>query len=403
MGLLTCLPKLPLVGSVLIVLCSLFATANAYTELGDEALRAIPSGGDGFDIKTGSLLAPILIPRVPGTPGSAKVQQHFVDFFRANLPEWIIEWHNSTSKTPATGDKDIPFTNLIFRRDPPWAKGGDVEYLTLVAHYDSLYHPEGFIGAIDSAAPCAMLLHAARSIEEALVKKWKAMEASGDAGAGLEEDKGVQIILLDGEEAWVSWTETDSLYGARYVGSLWKGKVHPANSVRALARSWEATVHPDSLYKSPLSSISLFLLIDLLGAPNPRIPSYFPTTHWAYKKMAKIEHRMRALGILETKPQHPFLTDRQKKSVGFSGGYVLDDHVPFMERGVEILHIIPTPFPDVWHKIEDDGEHLDLPTVRDWARILAVFAAEWMELDEYLPKGAESEAAAGPSHSRDEL
>ncbi|KZL84710.1 peptidase family m28, partial [Colletotrichum incanum] len=386
MGLLTSLPKLPLVGSILIVLCSFFTPATAYTELGDDALRAIPSGGDSFDINTGSLLAPILIPRVPGTPGSAKVQQHFVDFFRTNLPEWIIEWHNSTSKTPATGNKDIPFTNLIFRRDPPWAKGGDVEYLTLVAHYDSLYHPEGFIGAIDSAAPCAMLLHAAQSIEEALVKKWKAMEASGDAGSGLEEEKGVQIILLDGEEAWVSWTETDSLYGAR-----------------ALAKSWEDTVHPDSLHKSPLSSISLFLLIDLLGAPNPRIPSYFPTTHWAYKKMAKIEHRMRELGVLETKPKYPFLTDRKKEKVGFSGGYVLDDHVPFMERGVEILHIIPTPFPDVWHKIEDDGEHLDLPTVRDWARILTVFAAEWMELDEHLPKEAEREAVGGPSDFRDEL
>ncbi|KAK1996038.1 peptidase family M28 [Colletotrichum falcatum] len=398
MGLLTCLPRLPLVGSMLIVLCSLFTTATAYTELGDEALRTIPSGGDGFDIHTGSLLAPILIPRVPGTPGSARVQQHFVDFFRANLPEWVIEWHNSTSKTPATGDKDIPFTNLVFRRDPPWSKRGDVEYLTLVAHYDSLFRPEGFIGAIDSAAPCAMLMHAARSIEEALVRKWEAMEASGDPRGGLDEDKGVQIILLDGEEAWVSWTDTDSLYGARYVG-----RPFPFSFFLALARSWEDTVHPDSLYKSPLSSIGLFLLVDLLGAPNPRVPSYFPTTHWAYKKLAGIERRMRALGLLETQPKHPFLTDGQKESVGFGGGYVLDDHVPFLERGVEVLHVIPTPFPDVWHKMEDDGEHLDLPTVRDWARILTVFAAEWMELDEYLPRGPESEAVRGPGNSRDEL
>lgn len=171
---------------------------------------------------------------------------------------------------------------------------------------------------------------------------------------------------------------------------------------RALAESWEAVVHPDSVYKSPLSSISLFLLIDLLGAPNPRIPSYFPSTHWAYKKMAKIEHRMRELDVLETKPKHPFLTDKNKKKVGFNHGYVLDDHVPFLERGVEILHIIPTPFPDVWHKMEDDGEHLDLPTVRDWARILTVFAAEWMELDEHLPKQIES-AADESSDFRDEL
>jgi len=187
----------------------------AYKELSDDSLKRIPSGGLDFDIHNGALLAPILIPRVPGTAGSAKAQDHFVSFFTQHLPKWRIEWHNSTSKTPATGNRDIPFANLIFQRDPPWAAPGDVARLTLVAHYDSLYKPEGFIGAIDSAAPCAMLMHVARSIDEALTKKWDAMKAAGEGGDGLEEEKGVQIIFLDGEEAWVSWTATDSLYGSR--------------------------------------------------------------------------------------------------------------------------------------------------------------------------------------------
>lgn len=194
------------------LLCS---TARAYTPLSDDSLRGIPSGGSDFDIHDGKLLAPILIPRVPGTPGSRKVQDHFVSFFREHLPDWVIEWHNSTATTPATGDRKVPFSNLIFRRDPPWAAVGDVGRLTMVAHYDSLYKPEGFIGATDSAAPCAMLMHIARSIDEALTKKWNAMKANGETGDGLEEEKGVQIILLDGEEAWVSWTATDSLYGSR--------------------------------------------------------------------------------------------------------------------------------------------------------------------------------------------
>jgi hypothetical protein len=154
---------------------------------------------------------------VAGTPGSLIAQHHFIDFFEKNLPEWKVEIHNSTSTTPATGDEQIPFANLIFRRDPPWSQVGDVGRLTLVAHYDTLFRPHGFIGAIDSAASCAMLLHAARTIENALVKKWSRMMANGEAGSGLEEEKGIQIILLDGEEAFVSWTETDSLYGSRYV------------------------------------------------------------------------------------------------------------------------------------------------------------------------------------------
>lgn len=195
-------------------LLSLVASANStFATLTDDELRNIASPGDDFDIHNGKLLAPILIPRVPGTEGSLKVQKHFVDFFKENLPDWKISSQNSTSKTPATGDRDIPFVNWIFRRDPPWAKEGDVGRLTLVAHYDSLSTIEGFIGAIDSAAPCAMLMHVARSIDEALKSKWKAMEENGDDL--LEDAKGVQIIFLDGEEAFHQWTDTDSIYGAR--------------------------------------------------------------------------------------------------------------------------------------------------------------------------------------------
>ena len=204
------------VGRLVAVFLAVFsASILAYTPVSDDSLRNIPSGGDDFDISSGALLAPILIPRVPGTEGSLKAQRHFVTFFEKQLPDWTMQWHNSTATTPATGDRKVPFDNLIFYRDPPWASPGDVGRLTLVAHYDSLYRPEGFVGAIDSAAPCAMLLHIARSIDQALTKKWEAMQASGEGGAGLEEEKGIQILLLDGEEAWVKWSASDSLYGSR--------------------------------------------------------------------------------------------------------------------------------------------------------------------------------------------
>jgi glutaminyl-peptide cyclotransferase len=205
-----------LIQTLRLLVCVILTVAvTAYTPLSDETLQSLPSAGTDFDIKTGSILAPILIPRVPGTPGSAAVQQHFVDWFTTHLPKWTIEFQNSTSTTPATGDKQIPFVNIIVTRDPPWSQPGDVGRLALVAHYDSKLTPPGFIGATDSAAPCAMIMHAARSVDEALTTKWATMEADGSSG--LEEEKGLQILLLDGEEAFVSWTNTDSLYGARYV------------------------------------------------------------------------------------------------------------------------------------------------------------------------------------------
>lgn len=192
----------------------LFLQAHAYTPLSDDSLRNIPSAGSDFDILNGALLAPLLIPRVPGTQGQLAAQQHFVDFFSKTLPKWSIEYQNSTSTTPITGDRQIPFANLIMTRDPPWTRPGDVGRLTLVAHYDSKITPEGFIGATDSAAPCAMIMHAARSVDEALTRKWEAMVAQG-LDDGLEEEKGLQILFLDGEEAFHQWTSTDSLYGAR--------------------------------------------------------------------------------------------------------------------------------------------------------------------------------------------
>lgn len=339
---------------------------SAYSKLSDASLKNIPAAGADFDIHKGALLAPILVPRVPGTAGSEKVQAHFVDFFSQHLPEWSVTWHNSTSKTPATGDRDVPFRNLIFRRDPPWAAAGDVARLTLVAHYDSLVVPEGFIGATDSAAPCAILMHVARSIDAPLTERWAKMMASGDAGGGLEEEKGVQILLLDGEEAWVSWTDTDSLYGARALAAEWENEIYPASS----------------MHQTSIKSISLFMLLDLLGAANPTIPSYFKNTHWAYQNLAEIESRMRKLDLLQSNPPSPFLPEVEKRSYHFvPGGYVLDDHVPFMNRGVDILHVIPTPFPSVWHKMEDDAEHLDAAALQDWAKLVTAFAAEWMELD----------------------
>lgn len=367
-----------------LLLPALLREALAYSALSDASLRSLPEPGDDFDINSGKLLSPILVPRVPGSEGSKAVFNHFVEFFQQNLPKWKITFQNSTSTTPTSGGKELPFRNIIATRDPPWTQGdGDVGRLALVAHYDSKLTPDGFIGATDSAAPCAMLLHAARSLDEALTKKWEAMEAEGVDDDLLDTHHGIQILLLDGEEAFQTWTHDDSLYGAR-----------------SLAEEWETTGYSAwSAYQSPLSTIELFVLLDLLGAKNPTVPSYFKTTHWAYQKMADVEARLRKAHKFKSSPNHPskrkedaegqnepmFLPEGSKKETDhWVGGYVEDDHVPFMARGVEILHIITSPFPSVWHTINDDGEHLDMDTVNDWTLLTIAFAAEWMELEGFL-------------------
>ncbi|KAI9831109.1 MAG: hypothetical protein M1819_005197 [Sarea resinae] len=380
-------PRSSALPSILTLLCLLLqllvlpTSSKAYSTLSDETLSSLPLDTSDFDIHTGPLLAPILRPRVPGTAGSTAVLAHFLTFFSSSLPQWNLTLHNTTATTPATGSSPIPFVNLIATRDPPWALQGSTGRLALVAHYDSKFSPPGFIGATDSAAPCAMLLQIARTIDSELTAKWASMAASALADPNLapgalsdaqQAEQGIQILLLDGEEAFVSWTATDSLYGAR-----------------ALAESWASSFHPAlSTYTNPLDSIRLFVLLDLLGAANPKVPSYFRTTHWAYQRLATLETRLRGLGRMQS--SRPFLPDANKPDgTRFPSFSIEDDHIPFMARGVDVLHLIPSPFPAVWHRPEDDGEHLDIETVGDWARLVTAFVGEWMGLETFGVGGDE--------------
>ena len=360
---------------------------SAYTPLSDQSIERLPRAAD-FDIHTGSILAPILVPRVPGTPGSTQVLQHFIEFFEKVLPNWVISFQNSTARTPVHGNRDVPFINFIATRDPPGTRPGDVARLTLVAHYDSKYTPHGFIGAIDSAAPCAMIMHAARSIDAALSSKWNAMQAA-DYDADFEEQRGVQVIFLDGEEAFQSWTDTDSIYGAR-----------------SLAEEWDQTLHPAmSVFKSYLNSIELFVLLDLLGsAEDTPIPSWQHSSHWSYVKMAEMEKRLRDRGLFKSKKGRTWLNDKDKKETDDFRSYVMqDDHIPFIARGVPVLHMIPARFPSVWHTINDDGAHLDIPTVEDWALLTTAFAAEYMDLDGHFTTQSQQAKRQEETISKTEL
>lgn len=377
----------------------LLLPVQAYKKLSDDTLRALPRPSQDFDIHNGAILSPILQTRVPGTAGHAAVLQHFVDFFQTTLPKWEIDFQNSTAKTPVSKGKEVPFTNFIATRDPPDARVGDVERLTLVAHYDSKLEPEGFIGAIDSAAPCAMIMHAMRSIDSALDKKWADMKAQG-IDPSLEEQRGIQVFFLDGEEAFKTWSASDSLYGARSMAEAWDHQIYPAMST----------------FKTPLSAISLFVLLDLLGSKGPYIQSYYPTTHWAYQGLGTLEQRLRSMKVLKAGFGEPWFIDSSKDSHQIKAyGGIQDDHLPFLARGVEILHLIDfTPFkgfPPVWHTSEDDGEHLDMDTTEDWSVLVTAFAAEWMELEgyfdlpeqDYTPRDEELEPEAIRLNKKTEL
>jgi len=127
----------------------------------------------------------------------------------------------------------------------------------------------------------------------------------------------------------------------------------------------------------------MFVLLDVLGSDNPTIPSYLTITHWAYKNMANLENRMRQLNLLETSPLSTFLpwSNETTSQVDVTG-----DHVPFMDRGVPFLHLLPSPPPSNRYTAENNGANLDLSTVKDWAKIVTGFALEWLDMMEVWPE-----------------
>jgi glutaminyl-peptide cyclotransferase len=84
---------------------------------------------------------------------------------------------------------------------------------------------ENFVGATDSAVPCAMLMYAALALDkflnarDAVLTGDELEDPVGLQVSTLREDCLFKIILFDGEEAVNTWTQTDSVYGSRYSSS----------------------------------------------------------------------------------------------------------------------------------------------------------------------------------------
>ncbi|XP_078216284.1 glutaminyl-peptide cyclotransferase-like protein isoform X3 [Callithrix jacchus] len=166
----------------------------------------------------------------------------------------------------------------------------------------------------------------------------------------------LQLLFLDGEEALKEWGPKDSLYGSRHLAQLMESIPHSPGPTR-------------------IQAIELFMLLDLLGAPNPTFYSHFPRTLRWFHRLRSIEKRLHRLNLLQSHPQEVMYFQP-----GEPIGSVEDDHIPFLRRGVPVLHLISTPFPAVWHTPADTEANLHPPTVHNLSRILAVFLAEYLGL-----------------------
>lgn len=180
--------------------------------------------------------------------------------------------------------------------------------------------------------------------------------------------------------------------------------------LRHLAEKWSASyLDPRSKRRflrdpSPteLSTIEHLILLDLLGAPNPIVHSSFPETGWLFDELLSAETKLGEGGHL-TGPA--LAVDRYSSFFRARSGfetpynYIGDDHTPFLLRGVNVLHVIANPFPQVWHRLsvgkyhwdflnsslippisQDDATALDPSAMRQWNLIMRVFLAGYLNL-----------------------
>lgn len=290
---------------------------------------------------------PILIERLPGTPGSLLVQQHITSTLASLSAGWDIDLDSFPSPTPRGR---VTFTNIVATLDT-----GAPRRLILACHYDSKSLPSDpraphkvFLGASDSAVPCAMILELVTLLDVQL-KTYKQQKLPVT----------LELVFFDGEESFEEWTDTDSLYGSRHLAERMATSPHPQGAS----------------HTTMLQAVDLFVLLDLLGGPNPLIVNHFDNTARWFDRLVTAEKRLHRLGLLASHPSEQAYFRKD-----FYLGPVQDDHIPFLHRGVPVLHIIATPFPQFWHTLDDDEENMHRPTVENLTKILAIFLTEYLGL-----------------------
>jgi len=210
-------------------------------------------------------------PRWPTGPGHVQAEEfirnHFkhdqleVDTFVANTPIGAVTLHNFIVRFP--GKKD--------------------GIIVLATHYETNYPLRNinFVGANDGAATTGLLM--------ALADQLRGKTLDGYS---------VWLVFFDGEEAFQTWSASDSTYGSRHLAAKWGGN-------------------------GTLSRIKAFILTDMIGDKDLDIQRESRSTGWlvdlarqAAKKFG-YEH-------------HFFQTEEP----------VDDDHLPFVQRGVPSIDLI---------------------------------------------------------------
>ena len=226
-------------------------------------------------------------PRTPGSEGIRRAQEYIrsqlqsfgcaveEDDFRASTPIGSVLMKNIVAKIP--GEKQ--------------------DIVLLLTHYDTLRMPN-FVGANDSGSSTGLMLELARQL------------------CGKKNALTVWIAFLDGEEAFIEWSDTDSTYGSRQLAAT-----------LALSGS--------------LKRVKAVILADMVGYRDLHVRRESNSTRWLTDIVWDTAAR---LGY-----QQYFIKSETA---------INDDHIPFLRRGlaaVDIIQLVDYPH---WHTPEDTLDKL---------------------------------------------
>jgi glutaminyl-peptide cyclotransferase len=215
-------------------------------------------------------------PRWVGSPGHAQAEQ----FLRSHFQQDQLEDDSFTANTPIGM---VSLHNFIVRF--PGKKDG---VIVLGTHYETNYplRDINFVGANDGGSTTGLLMAIADQLR-AEVARNKSLDGYS-----------VWLVFFDGEEAFQTWSASDSTYGSRHLAAKW-GR------------------------DGTLGKIKAFMLADMIGDKDLDIERETRSTAWLVD-----------------------LVRQAAKKYGYEKYFfqkeepVDDDHLPFVQRGVPSIDVI---------------------------------------------------------------
>jgi glutaminyl-peptide cyclotransferase len=230
-------------------------------------------------------------PRYLGSENHKKLERYIVDHLKGDQ----VEDDAFTADTP---EGKFPVRNILAKF--PGTKDG---IIVIFGHYDTNYplRNSGYVGANDGGSSTAILLEYANQLRAASHDK----KLDGYS---------VWLVWTDGEEAVKTWTDTDSVYGARH-----------------LAEKWEKN--------GTLKKIKALLVMDMIGDADLNIDRNTKGAPWLLDLIHSAAER-------QGYQSHFYARE----------GAIEDDHIPFFNRGVPCADVIDLDYGynNVFHHTPQD-------------------------------------------------